>query len=104
MARKHNAPRQHNPRLPQSRGEPLLQQIAGDFEDDVADEVDTLDPVVFVGRHFQFGEDVARFADLEHFDCCGVCVVDLSMSASFKQISIGSKNISVEEIGTVLMT
>ena len=81
MARKHNAPGEHNSRLPQARREPLLQQVAGHFEDDVADEVDTLDPVVFVRGHSQLREDVARFADLEHFDCCGVGVVDLSQKS-----------------------
>lgn len=77
MARKHNAPGEHNPALPQARREPLLQQVARDFEDDVADEVDALDPVVFVGGHVEFIQHVAWLPDLQDFDGCGVGVVDL---------------------------
>lgn len=82
MAGKYNAPGNDDPRLPEPGSHFLEQHVARDFEDDVCDlrssvsescirmwrestnELDRLNPIVFVRGHVEFGEDISVFAYL----------------------------------------
>lgn len=76
MASKDNAPRQDNACLPVPGGGPLQHQVARDLENDVADEVYRLHPIVLIRCHFQLFQDVTTLADLEDLDICGIGVID----------------------------
>jgi len=72
-----DAPGEDDAGLPVAGGHAFEEHVGGDFEDDVGDEVDGLDPVVLVRGHAELDEHVCWFAYLQDFYSCGVLVVDL---------------------------
>lgn len=83
MTGQNDAPRDDNARLPMSRRHSFQQQITRHFKQNIADEINGLggvsnldyrrpviqdsthlDPIVLIGRHMQFRQNVAALAHL----------------------------------------
>ena len=85
MACKYNAPGDDDSRLPDPGSHLLQQHVAWNFEDDVCylrssvskycvrqrkgltNEVDRLNPIVFVRGHLEFVQDISVFSNLQDF-------------------------------------